>query len=31
METPDLGASPPVHPNDGTSAPLPAAVSPTFL
>lgn len=31
METPDLGASPPVNPNDGTSAPFPAAVSPPVL
>lgn len=30
METPNRGASPPARPNDGTSAPYPAAVSPPF-
>lgn len=31
METRGLGASPPAHPNDGTSVPFPAAVSPHTL
>lgn len=31
MEIPALGASPPAHPNDGTSVPFPAAVIPHTL